>query len=111
MAKVTKLTLKQGKLWEFTGTALDVDGAPVLWTDYGVRGKARADYTDELAAWDWVLTTGVAGEYTGKLGAVASALVEPGVYVSDIELYALSNADAVYEIVRMAITVVPEATK
>lgn len=111
MIKVTKIELIQGKTWEFTGTALDRDGLPILWTDYGIRGKARKAYSDPDAAWDWILTTGVAGEYSGFLGAVASAVVAKGAYVSDIEVYSLANVDIVHEISRMVITVVPEATK
>ena len=111
MIKVTKIELVQGKTWEFTGTALDRDGLPILWTDYGIRGQARKSYSDVAAAWDWILTTGVDGEYTGFLGAVASAAVAKGTYVSDIEIYALTDVDIVYEINRLAITVEPEATK
>ena len=111
MIKVTKIELVQGKTWEFTGTALDRDSMPILWTDYGIRGQARKAYSDVAAAWDWILTAGVDGEYTGFLGAVASAAVAKGTYVSDIELYDLNNTDIVYEVSRLVITVVPEATK
>ena len=111
MAKVTKLTFAQGKFWEFTGTVLDVAGEPILWTDYGVRGKARADYTDDVAAWDWGVTYGGAGEYTCSVGAVVSAGIEAGMYYSDLELYSLSDSNIVYEIMRGLVTVLPEATK
>ena len=111
MADATEIELVQGKTWEFTGTALDRDGLPILWTDYGIRGQARKAYSDVAAAWDWILTTGVAGEYTGFLGAVASAAVPKGTYVSDIEIYSLTDVDIVHEISRMIINVVPEATK
>lgn len=111
MAEPVEIELTQGKTWEFTGTALDRDGLPILWTDYGVRGQARKSYSDVAAAWDWVLTTGVDGEYTGFLGAVASAAVVKGTYVSDIEIYSLTDVDIVHEIIRLVITVGPEATK
>lgn len=111
MAESTEIELVQGKTWEFTGTALDRDGLPILWTDYGIRGQARKSYSDVAATWVWVLTTGADGEYTGFLGAVASAAVAKGTYVSDIEIYDLNNTDIVYEVSRLAITVVPEATK
>lgn len=111
MIKVTKIELIQGKTWEFTGTALDRDGLHILWTDYGIRGKARKAYSDVDAAWSWVLTSGEPGEYAGFLGAVASAAVPKGTYVSDVEIYALNDADLVYETVRLIVTVLPEATK
>ena len=111
MAESTEIELVQGKTWEFTGTALDRDGLPILWSDYGIRGKARKSYSDVAAAWDWVMTPGAEGEYTGFLGAVASAAIAKGTYVSDIEIYALNDADIVYETVRLIVTVLPEATK
>ncbi len=111
MAESTEIELIQGKTWEFTGTALDRDGLPILWTDYGIRGKARKAYSDPDAAWDWIMTPGASGEYAGFLGAVTSAAVAKGTYVSDIEIYSLTDVDIVHEISRMVITVVPEATK
>lgn len=111
MADAIEIELVQGKTWEFTGTALDRDGLPILWTDYGIRGKARKSYADPTAAWEWVLTPGFPGEYTGFLGAVASAAVPKGRYYSDIEIYSLTNVDIVHEVSRMVITVAPEATK
>ena len=111
MADPIEIELTQGKTWEFTGTALDRDGLPILWTDYGIRGQARKSYSDVDATWDWVITPGVDGNYVGFLGAVASAAVAKGTYVSDIEIYDLTNTDIVYEVSRLLITVVPEATK
>lgn len=111
MAETENIELVQGKTWEINGTVYAVDGALLPWTDYNVRGKARKKYTDVTSTWDWVITLGTAGKYTAKLGAVASALIPKGVYVSDFEVFHRTDLDIVNEIKRLAITVLPEATK
>jgi len=110
MSNTIEMELKQGKTWEFTGTALDRDGVPILWEEYGIRGRAKSSYSGSSSSWVWILTTGVAGEYSGRLGAVASALIKKGTYISDIEIYSLTDPDVVYEVSNINITVTGEVT-
>lgn len=106
-----KLKLIQGKTWKFTGIIYDKDDAPLSWAHYGLRGMARVNYDDVDEAWNWILTTGADGGYTATLGAVASAVVPAGIYLSDIEAYSLTDTDIVEEVIRLSIIVLPEATK
>lgn len=111
MADTYEKELTQGSTWEIPGKVYAADGVPLPWDDFSVRAMARKTYDDALPAWVWVCTTGVAGDYTLWLGAVASAAVAKGTYYSDVEVYSRTNPDIVYSIKRLIITVLPEATK
>lgn len=113
MAGTLNLTLAQGSTWSVTLTYKDANGAAINLSGYSAAMQVRVSHAAtstvlSLTSGSGITLGGAAGTITISVTAIATAAIEAGTYVYDLELV---TGATVTRLIEGSLTVTPEVTR
>lgn len=109
MATKANLVIDQGASYSTTIDMLDENGAAIDLTYYTGAAQLRKHYTSTTATSFTIALGGADGTLTMSLSANATANLDAGRYVYDVEL--TSNTGVVSRVLEGIVTVTPNVTR
>lgn len=109
MAIKANLVIDQGSTFSATIDVIDASGQTFDLSSYVVTAQMRKNYASSSAVNFTAAQNGLLGQITLSLLHTATAALEPGRYLYDVEI--TSNAGAVTRVVEGIATVTPGITR
>lgn len=109
MAIKANLVVDQGSTFSATIDVANASGAVFNLTGYTVAAQMRKNYTSNTAVTFGATHGGVQGNITLTLNYTATAAIEPGRYLYDVEI--TSPGGAITRVVEGIVTVTPGMTR